>query len=110
MGRKDGAQIWVAVTGALVRCPDGRPDFFISTIENITKAKECGWASTPRSAAASTWAARGSGRRRWVKRAKHLMIKDGLSADDAAKVLGVSRRTLFRGLQAAREHDAAMAS
>jgi hypothetical protein len=30
------------------------------------------------------------------------MGKDGLNADDAAKVLGVSRRTLFRGLRAAR--------
>jgi predicted DNA-binding protein (UPF0251 family) len=33
------------------------------------------------------------------------MGKDGLNAEDAAKVLGVSRRTLFRGLRAAREHD-----
>jgi predicted DNA-binding protein (UPF0251 family) len=33
------------------------------------------------------------------------MTKDGLNADDAAKVLGISRRTLFRGLRAAREHD-----
>jgi DNA invertase Pin-like site-specific DNA recombinase len=40
-----------------------------------------------------------------VARARDLMGKDGLNADDAAKVLGVSRRTLFRGLQAAREHD-----
>jgi predicted DNA-binding protein (UPF0251 family) len=38
-------------------------------------------------------------------RARDLMGKDGLNADDAAKVLGVSRRTLFRGLRAAREHD-----
>jgi DNA invertase Pin-like site-specific DNA recombinase len=38
-------------------------------------------------------------------RARSLMTKDGLNADDAAKVLGVSRRTLFRGLRAAREHD-----
>lgn len=38
-------------------------------------------------------------------RARSLMEKDGLSADDAAKVLGVSRRTLFRGLRAARDHD-----
>jgi len=33
------------------------------------------------------------------------MTKDGLNADDAAKVLGVSRRTMFRGLKAARDHD-----
>jgi predicted DNA-binding protein (UPF0251 family) len=38
-------------------------------------------------------------------RAQSLMTKDGLNADDAAKVLGVSRRTMFRGLKAAREHD-----
>jgi DNA invertase Pin-like site-specific DNA recombinase len=38
-------------------------------------------------------------------RARNLMTKDGLNADDAAKVLGVSRRTMFRGLKAAREHD-----
>jgi DNA invertase Pin-like site-specific DNA recombinase len=38
-------------------------------------------------------------------RARTLMTKDGLNADDAAKVLGVSRRTMFRGLKAAREHD-----
>jgi DNA invertase Pin-like site-specific DNA recombinase len=40
-----------------------------------------------------------------VARARTLMEKDGLNADDAAKVLGVSRRTLFRGLRAARDHD-----
>jgi DNA invertase Pin-like site-specific DNA recombinase len=38
-------------------------------------------------------------------RAQSLMSKDGLNADEAAKVLGVSRRTLFRGLRDAREHD-----
>jgi DNA invertase Pin-like site-specific DNA recombinase len=38
-------------------------------------------------------------------RARSLMSKDGLNADEAAKVLGVSRRTMFRGLRAAREHD-----
>jgi DNA invertase Pin-like site-specific DNA recombinase len=38
-------------------------------------------------------------------RARTLMTKGGLNADDAAKVLGVSRRTMFRGLRAAREHD-----
>src|SRR5262245_46574878 len=40
-----------------------------------------------------------------VVRARDLMEKDGLNAEDAARVLGVSRRTLFRGLKAAREHD-----
>ena len=40
-----------------------------------------------------------------VRRARKLMNKDGLNADDAAKVLGVSRRTLFRGLRAADDHD-----
>lgn len=38
-------------------------------------------------------------------KARRLMTKDGLNADDAAKVLGVSRRTMFRGLKAARDHD-----
>ena len=45
-----------------------------------------------------------------VKRAERLMSKDGLSADDAARVLGVSRRTLFRGLRMAREHDSLAAA
>ena len=40
-----------------------------------------------------------------VRRARKLMNKDGLNADDTAKVLGVSRRTLFRGLRAADDHD-----
>ena len=40
-----------------------------------------------------------------VAKARRLMSKDGLNANDAANVLGVSRRTLFRGLKAAREHD-----
>lgn len=40
-----------------------------------------------------------------VSKARRLMTKDGLNADDAAKVLGVSRRTMFRGLKAARDHD-----
>ncbi|MES0385719.1 MAG: recombinase family protein [Hyphomicrobium sp.] len=40
-----------------------------------------------------------------AKRARNLMQKDGLNADEAARVLGVSRRTLFRGLKAARDHD-----
>jgi predicted DNA-binding protein (UPF0251 family) len=45
-----------------------------------------------------------------AKRARHLMTKDNFNADDAARVLGVSRRTLFRGLRAARDHDALAAS
>ena len=40
-----------------------------------------------------------------AKRARNLMEKDGLNADEAARVLGVSRGTLFRGLKAARDHD-----
>jgi DNA invertase Pin-like site-specific DNA recombinase len=38
-------------------------------------------------------------------RARQLMAKDGLNGEDAARVLGVSRRTMFRGLRAARDHD-----
>jgi hypothetical protein len=34
------------------------------------------------------------------------MAKDGPNADDTAKVLGVSRRTMFHDLKAARDHDA----
>jgi len=40
-----------------------------------------------------------------AKRARNLMKKDGLNADEAARVLGISRRTLFRGLKAARDRD-----
>jgi len=40
-----------------------------------------------------------------VKRARELMGKEGLNAEEAARILKVSRRTLFRGLQSAREHD-----
>ena len=40
-----------------------------------------------------------------VKRARELMAKDGLNAEDAARLLKVSRRTLFRGLRAAREQE-----
>jgi DNA invertase Pin-like site-specific DNA recombinase len=40
-----------------------------------------------------------------ARRAHALMQADGLNASETAKVLGVSRRTLFRGLRAAREHD-----
>jgi predicted DNA-binding protein (UPF0251 family) len=45
-----------------------------------------------------------------AKRGRNLMKKDGLNADEAARVLGVSRRTLFRGLKAARDHDALAAA
>src|SRR5258706_82488 len=38
--RKDGAVVWVAVSASLVRQPDGSPNFFIGTIEDITKAKD----------------------------------------------------------------------
>src|SRR5258706_1501539 len=38
--RKDGTTVWVAVTVSLARKPDGSPDYFISVIEDITKAKE----------------------------------------------------------------------
>jgi PAS domain S-box-containing protein len=38
--RKDGSLVWVAVTGWLARRPDGRPDYFIATIEDITERKE----------------------------------------------------------------------
>ena len=41
-----------------------------------------------------------------ARKARSLMMKDGLYGDDAARVLGVSRRTMFRGLKAARDHDA----
>jgi len=33
------------------------------------------------------------------------MTKGGLNADDAARVSGLGRRTMFRGLKADREHD-----
>jgi DNA invertase Pin-like site-specific DNA recombinase len=52
--------------------------------------------------------------RKWTldmaQRARQLMTRDNLNADDAARVLGVSRRTLFRGLRAARDHDELAAS
>jgi DNA invertase Pin-like site-specific DNA recombinase len=40
-----------------------------------------------------------------AKKARRLMMTDGLNGDEAARVLGVSRRTMFRGLRAARDHD-----
>lgn len=41
-----------------------------------------------------------------VQKARKLMDDDKLSAEEAARVLKVSRRTLFRGMAAARDHDA----
>lgn len=38
--RKNGAVIWVNLTVALVRHPDGCPDYFISIIEDIERRKE----------------------------------------------------------------------
>ena len=40
-----------------------------------------------------------------VQKARKLMEDDKLSAEEAARVLKVSRRTLFRGMAAARDHD-----
>lgn len=45
-----------------------------------------------------------------VRKARTLMSKDGLNADDAARVLGVSRRTMFRGLKTSRDHDELVAT
>ncbi len=38
--RKDGSLVWVKLTVALVRKPDGSPDYFISVIEDIQARKE----------------------------------------------------------------------
>jgi DNA invertase Pin-like site-specific DNA recombinase len=40
-----------------------------------------------------------------TKRARDLMARDDLSADDVAAMMRVSRRSLFRHLKAARDHD-----
>lgn len=40
-----------------------------------------------------------------VKRARELMAKGELASAEVAKLLGVGRRTMFRGLRKAREHD-----
>jgi DNA invertase Pin-like site-specific DNA recombinase len=59
-------------------------------------------------------AARGRGKRlgpplKWkadmVSKARALMANGDLNAEEVARTLKVSRRTLFRGLRAAREHD-----
>ncbi len=38
--RKDGSQVWIHLTVALVRMPDGKPDYFISVVEDINSRKE----------------------------------------------------------------------
>jgi hypothetical protein len=38
--RKGGAIVWINVTVALVRRPDGTPDYFISLVEDIQRRKE----------------------------------------------------------------------
>ena len=38
--RRDGSTVWINLTVALARRPDGRPDYFISVIEDIQKRKE----------------------------------------------------------------------
>ena len=40
-----------------------------------------------------------------ARKAQALMNKGDLNAEEVARTLKVSRRTLFRGLKAAREHD-----
>jgi predicted DNA-binding protein (UPF0251 family) len=40
-----------------------------------------------------------------TKRARSLMARADLSADDVAAMMKVSRRNLFRHLKAARDHD-----
>ena len=43
-----------------------------------------------------------------VKRARALEKSGEMTRREVAKMLGVSERTLFRGLKAAREHDELM--
>lgn len=38
--RKDGSIVWVRLTVALIWIPDGRPDYFISVVEDIQVRKE----------------------------------------------------------------------
>ena len=40
-----------------------------------------------------------------ARKAQALLDKGDLTAEEVARTLKVSRRTLFRGLKAAREHD-----
>lgn len=37
--RPDGSLLWISVTVALVRSPDGEPDFFVSVVKDITDRK-----------------------------------------------------------------------
>jgi predicted DNA-binding protein (UPF0251 family) len=41
-----------------------------------------------------------------AKKARALLDKGDLNAEEMARTFKVSRRTLFRGLKAARDHDA----
>lgn len=34
--RQDGSAVWINLTASLVRTPDGKPDFFVSVIEDIS--------------------------------------------------------------------------
>lgn len=40
-----------------------------------------------------------------ARKAQSLLAKGDLNAEEVARTLKVSRRTLFQGLKAAREHD-----
>ncbi|HPJ95869.1 MAG TPA: PAS domain S-box protein [Syntrophales bacterium] len=42
--RKDGSVIWVNVTASLARSPDGKPLYFISVVEDISKRKDAEYA------------------------------------------------------------------
>ncbi|MHB0867164.1 MAG: PAS domain S-box protein [Thermoleophilia bacterium] len=37
--RKDGSEVWINVTGSGVRKPSGEPEYFISTVEDISEKK-----------------------------------------------------------------------
>jgi len=37
--RKEGVPVWVHLTASLVRTPEGEPDYFISTVQDITERK-----------------------------------------------------------------------
>ncbi len=38
--RKDGSTVWANLTGSLVRDDQGRPDYFIAVVEDITRRKQ----------------------------------------------------------------------
>lgn len=38
--RKDGSTVWVKLTGSLVSDPQGRPDYFIAVVDDITLRKQ----------------------------------------------------------------------